>query len=56
MYMTVIMMVIDTQDTLAVRKHAFPALSRGLQCFYHRYSFVGRAPYKKAAKVSSSAT
>ena len=30
MYMTVIMMVIDTQDTLAVRKHAFPALIRGL--------------------------
>jgi len=30
MYMTVILMVIDTQDTLAVRKHAFPAFSRNL--------------------------
>jgi hypothetical protein len=30
MYMTVSLMVIDTQDTLAVRKHAFPALSRSL--------------------------
>jgi hypothetical protein len=28
MYMTVSLMVIDTQDMRAVRKHAFPALSR----------------------------
>jgi hypothetical protein len=27
MYMTVIFMVIDTQDMRAVREHAFPALS-----------------------------
>jgi len=30
MYMTVSFMVIDTQDMRAVRKHAFPALSRSL--------------------------
>jgi hypothetical protein len=30
MYMTVSLMVIDTQDTLALRKYAFPALSRSL--------------------------
>jgi len=30
MYMTVGLMVIDTQDTLALRKHAFPAFSRSL--------------------------
>jgi len=27
--MTVSLMVIDTQDTIAVRKRAFPAISRG---------------------------
>jgi hypothetical protein len=52
MYMTVSLMVIDTQDTLAVQKHAFPATGRSLYCFYHRYSFIGRAPNNKAAKVS----
>jgi hypothetical protein len=30
MYATVSLMVIDTQDTLAVRIHAFPALRRSL--------------------------
>ena len=30
MYMTVRLVVIDTQDTLAVRKCTFPALSRSL--------------------------
>jgi hypothetical protein len=29
MYMTVSLMVIDTQETLAVRKRAFPVISRG---------------------------
>ena len=52
MYMTVSLMVIDTQDTLAVQKHAFPATGRSLHCFSHRYSFIGRTPNKKAAKVS----
>jgi len=39
MYMTVSLVVIDTQEALAVRKRAFPALSRSLQCFCHRYSY-----------------
>ncbi len=39
MYMTVILMVIDTQETLAVRKLACPALRRSLQCFSHRDSY-----------------
>jgi hypothetical protein len=30
MYMTVSLMVIDAQETLAVRKSAFPAISRSL--------------------------
>lgn len=30
MHVTVSLMVIDTQNTLAVQKHAFPALSRSL--------------------------
>jgi hypothetical protein len=30
MYMTVSLMVIDTQETLAVRKRAFPAIIRSL--------------------------
>lgn len=30
MYMTVGIMVIDTQDTLAVRKRTFPVISRSL--------------------------
>jgi hypothetical protein len=30
MYMTVGLMVIDTQDTLALREHAFPAFRRSL--------------------------
>jgi len=30
MYMTVSLMVIDTQETLAVRKLTFPAISRSL--------------------------
>jgi hypothetical protein len=52
MYMTVSLMVIDTQDTLAVQKHTFPATGRNLYCFSHRYSFIGRVPNNKAAKVS----
>jgi len=30
MYMTVSLMVIDTQETLTVRKRAFPAINRSL--------------------------
>ena len=39
MYMAVSLMVIDTQEALAVRKRAFPVISRSLQCFCHRYSY-----------------
>lgn len=39
MYMTVSLMVIDTQEMLAVRKLAFPVFSRSLQFFCHRHSY-----------------
>ena len=38
MYMTVIFMIIDTQEMLAVRIRAFPVFSRSLQFFCHRHS------------------
>jgi hypothetical protein len=39
MYMTVSIMVIDTQEMLTARKRAFPAIRRSLQFFCHRYSY-----------------
>jgi hypothetical protein len=39
MYMTVILMVVDTQEMLAVRIRAFPVFSRSLQFFCHRHSY-----------------
>jgi hypothetical protein len=36
---TIRLMVIDAQETLTVRKLAFPAASRSLYCFCHRYSY-----------------
>jgi len=52
MYMAVRLMVIDTQDILAVRKRAFPAVSRSFKFFCHRYSFAGKSLNGKAVKVS----
>ena len=39
MDMTIILMIIDTQEMLAVRIRAFPVFSRSLQFFCHRHSY-----------------
>ena len=52
MYMTVSPMIIDTQETFAVRIRAFPAFRRSLYLFCHRYSFLARSPNRTVVKIS----
>jgi len=44
---TVSRMIVDAQETLAVRKLAFPVLRRSLQCFCHRDSYQAEPPNKE---------
>ena len=55
MDMTVSRVVIDTQVTLAVRKLAFPALTRSLQCLFHPDSYQVELPNRGTTELSSSA-
>lgn len=52
MYMTVVIMIIDTQETFAVRIRAFPAFRRSLYLFCHRYSFLAGSPNRTVVKIS----
>ena len=52
MYMTTVVMIVNTQETFALRIRAFPAFRRSLYLFCHRYSFLARSPNGTVVKIS----
>jgi hypothetical protein len=55
MNMTVVRVVVDAQEALAVWKSAFPALGRSLRYTSHHHSYKVELPNKEATELSSSA-